>query len=73
MGIVQIGLQIRARHPRIRVYANLGNFGCIISPKNNQLAFFRPPVRILMIDNSFRRELQLEKNTNKDFIKWVKT
>ena len=40
IGIVQIGLQIRTRRPRIRLYANFGKFGCIISLKNNQLAGF---------------------------------
>ena len=45
IGIVQIGLQIRTRRPRIRLYANFGKFGCIISPKKNQLAcFFGHPV-----------------------------
>ena len=40
IGIVQIGLQIRTCRPRIRLYANFGKFGCITSPKNNQLACF---------------------------------
>ena len=40
IGIVQIGLQIRTRRPQIRLYASYGKFGCIISPKNNQLAYF---------------------------------
>ena len=40
MGKAKIGLQIRTRRPRIRLYANFGKFGCIISPKNNQLACF---------------------------------
>ena len=46
MGIVQIGLQIRTRRPRIRLYAYFGKLGCIISFKNNQLAcfFFCNPV-----------------------------
>ena len=40
IGIFQIGLQIRTRRPRIRLYANFGKFGYIISPENNQLACF---------------------------------
>ena len=44
--IVKIRLQIRTRRPRIRLYANFGKFGCIISLKNNQLAcFFWSPCR----------------------------
>ena len=43
--IVKIWFQIRTRRPRIRVHANFGKFGCIISLKNNQLAcFFGHPV-----------------------------
>ena len=38
--IVKIRLQIRTRRPRIRIYADFGKFGCIISVKNNQLACF---------------------------------
>ena len=33
-------LQIRTRHPLIRLYANFSNFSCIISLKNYQLACF---------------------------------
>ena len=40
IGIPQIGLQIRTRRLRIRLYANFGKFGCISSLKNNQLAGF---------------------------------
>ena len=40
MRIVQIGLKIWTRRPRIMLYANFGKFGYIISPKNNQLACF---------------------------------
>ena len=40
IGIVQIGLQIWTLRHRIRLYANVGIFDCIISPKNNQLACF---------------------------------
>ena len=40
IGIVQIGLQIGTRRPRIRLYVKFGKFGCIISLKNNQLACF---------------------------------
>ena len=48
IGIVQIGLQIWTRRPRIRLYANFGKFGCIISPENNQLArFFGHPVGVV--------------------------
>ena len=43
--IVKIRLHIRTRRPRIRLYANFGKFGCIISLENNQLAcFFGHPV-----------------------------
>ena len=46
IGIVQIGLQIRTLRPQIRLYANFGKFGCIISPKNNQLkCFFLSPCK----------------------------
>ena len=38
--MIKIWLQIRTRRPRIRLYANFGKFGCIISLKNNQLACF---------------------------------
>ena len=38
--IVEIWLQIRTRRRRIRLYANLGKFGYIISLKNNELACF---------------------------------
>ena len=49
IGIVQIGLQIRTGRPRIRLYANFGKFGCIISLKNNQLVcFFGHPVVLLV-------------------------
>ena len=45
--IVKIRLQIRTRSPRIRLYANFGRFGCIISPENNELAcFFCHPVQV---------------------------
>ena len=37
-GIAKIGLQIRTRRPKIRLHANFGKFGCIISIENNQLA-----------------------------------
>ena len=47
MEIAKIRLQIRTRRPRIRLYANFGQFGCIISLKNNQLAcFFGHPVEM---------------------------
>ena len=36
--VAKIGLRIRTRHPRNRLYANFGKFSCIISLKNNQLA-----------------------------------
>ena len=50
MGIAQIGLQIRTRRPRIRLYANFGKFGCIISLKNKRLAcFFGHPVHFALI------------------------
>ena len=45
--IVKIGLQIRTRRPRIRLYATFGKFGCIMSLKNNQLAcFFGHPLGV---------------------------
>ena len=40
MGIVKIRLQIRTCRPGIRLCANFGKFGCIISVKKNQLACF---------------------------------
>ena len=40
MGIVLIRLEIRTRRLRMRLYANFGKFGCIISLKNNKLACF---------------------------------
>ena len=40
--LVKICLQIRICRPRIRLYANFGKFGCIISLKNNH--FFGQPV-----------------------------
>ena len=44
-GIVQIQLQIRTRRPRIRLYANFGKFGCIISIKiTNWRVFLSNPV-----------------------------
>ena len=43
--IVKIWFQIRTWRPRIRLYANFGKFGCIISLKNKRLAcFFGHPV-----------------------------
>ena len=57
IGILQIGLRIRNRRPQIRLYANFHKFGCIISPKNNQLAcFFLSPC--IYADN----RLKLAKN-----------
>ena len=44
---VKIWLQIRTRRHRIRLYANFGKFGCIISLRNNQLACFLSPCRYL--------------------------
>ena len=46
--LAKIGLQIRTRRPRNRLYANFGKFDCIISLKNDQLAgfFFGHPVSI---------------------------
>ena len=38
IGIAKVGLQIRPRFPRIRLYVNFGKFGCIISIEDNQLA-----------------------------------
>ena len=38
--IAKIVLKIQTHHPRIRLYANFGKFICIISLKNNQLAWF---------------------------------
>ena len=42
IGIAEIGLQIRTRRLGIKLYANFGKFGCIISVKNNQLACQNP-------------------------------
>ena len=38
--IAKIGLQICTLLPQQRLNANVGKFGCIISLKNNQLAWF---------------------------------
>ena len=40
IGIAQIGLQIRTRRPQIKLYANFGKFGCIISIKKSVGMFF---------------------------------
>ena len=40
IGITKIGLEIRIRRPRNRLYANFGKFGSIISLKKHQLACF---------------------------------
>ena len=65
IGIVQIGLQIRTRRPRIKLYANVGKFGCIISPKNNQLAcFFLSPCT----NNTSMGAISTKWNTNRGAI-----
>ena len=54
--IAKIGVQTRARHPRIRLYANFGRFSFIISLKNNQLAcFFLSLCTILQPHENYNR------------------
>ena len=42
MGVLKIGLQIQTRRPRIKLFANFGKLGCIISVKNDQLSCQNP-------------------------------
>ena len=48
--IAKICFQIRTRRPRIRLSANFGQFDCINSPKNDQLACFWSPCTKILKD-----------------------